>query len=110
MPHRECLESYPLYRRLELSVPATLDMLSVSAVHTACATCGTDQTVRNGHTYSETFDYVNCPAAGTNIKPSYLCRSCRTTAGFRRMSALLLSKQQLRVDCAPQILIVERPG
>jgi len=77
MPNREFLEKYPLYRRFKFTIPATLDLLPVTAVHMRCESCASEQTFVKVNDYWEDFSYENPPAKGVMLRLRYLCTSCQ---------------------------------
>jgi len=77
MPHREFLETYPLYRKFETNIPSTANKLLTPAINMACPTCGANETFNQANNFFELGGYVNVPIENTTLRALYQCTSCR---------------------------------
>lgn len=77
MPHKEFLEEYPLFRKLNVKLHATLDNYPKVPINMKCNVCDSMQTFNMINTYSELKGYNNYPANDTLVRLDYLCQSCQ---------------------------------
>jgi hypothetical protein len=76
MPNRELLESYPLYRRMEVQTDRTMSELPKPPVTMSCPTCGSVQTFRMVNEYHQCFMGRFPLSRGATVHAVYLCTSC----------------------------------
>lgn len=77
MPHKEFLETYPLYRKFKVDkIPYSLDSLPKVAIKMDCPVCKSDQTFVMKNEYWENYHYSNVPVGGLVIRTEYLCTHC----------------------------------
>ncbi|EMI15903.1 hypothetical protein RMSM_07173 [Rhodopirellula maiorica SM1] len=78
MPNKEFLETYPLYRKLEMMVPSSVDEIPSPAINGICGKCGSLQTFRQTNDWYELSAYRNSPTHGQVVRAEYICHSCKS--------------------------------
>jgi len=77
MPKKEFLEEYSLFRKLNTTIPKTLDLLAKPSINMHCHKCESIQTFNMKNEYYRPFGYANVPSGNTNIQMIYICQSCK---------------------------------
>lgn len=78
MPFKELLETYPLYRKFNVTnFPYKLELLPKKAISMYCDNCKENQTFNMINNYWDGFDSYEYPSAGTIVRTEYLCMHCR---------------------------------
>ena len=76
MPDSTFLENFPLYRRLQVSVPTTLNAISKPPISMLCGNCKQVRTFTMTNNYYDQYNYMNYPSNGEMIKATYACSYC----------------------------------
>lgn len=94
MPNREILETYPLYRKLAMSVPRTLNEIPKPAIKMNCPICQTEQTFLMNNEYYMGRPYSNFPSDGMVVQAEYLCASCQS---FERVFVIKIADDRSNI-------------
>jgi hypothetical protein len=78
MPHKEFLEEYSLFRKLEADIPKTLDIIGSPPINMFCRYCESEQTFIMTNNLSEFWDYNNVDSRDKKVRFFYECQSCKT--------------------------------
>lgn len=78
MPHREFIETYPLYKPLALQVPVTIDQLQKVSINMSCEECASNQTFVMTNEYWHGKPYSNFPSESAALSLEYVCVSCQS--------------------------------
>lgn len=81
MPNREFLETYPLYRKCRMAIPATLNQVKKPPIHMECHLCSSAQTFNMEGNYYDWFPHRESPTRGALVLVVYVCTACHS---FRR--------------------------
>jgi len=76
VPDKIFLETYPLYRRFQTSVAATLAELPKPRINMVCPICKSRQTFAMINEHWEGYNYTNYPSGGTAVRAKYVCTHC----------------------------------
>jgi hypothetical protein len=76
MPNRIFLETYPLYRKFKVNLPAYLFQMEKPAIHMPCEICKSEQTFNMVNKYDENNPEEYPASGGQIIRALYLCSSC----------------------------------
>ncbi len=76
MPTEHFLETFPLYRRLSCTIPATLDDVPKPQINMKCGTCGDRRTFVMTNEYWHGKSHSNFPSSGESVAAKYDCVSC----------------------------------
>jgi hypothetical protein len=76
LPDPTFLESYPLYRRLKVTIPLTLDNIAKPPISMPCAKCNETRTFRMFNNFYDGYGYSNFPSNDQMVKASYACSYC----------------------------------
>jgi len=76
MPNKEFLETYPLYRKLELAIQPTLDRIPSPSINGICDHCNSLQTFRQTNKWYELTENSNYPSGGQVVRAEYICHGC----------------------------------
>jgi hypothetical protein len=76
MPNKEFLETYPLYRKLELAIQPTLDRIPSPSINGICGHCNSLQTFRQTNKWYELTENSNYPSGGQVVRAEYICHGC----------------------------------
>lgn len=74
---KEFLEEYSLFRKFDLDVPMTLDIIPKPPINMLCRNCGNNQTFNMINEYYEFYHYTNVPSSDEKVRLLYECQSCR---------------------------------
>lgn len=77
MPNKEFLEEFPLYRKLNVDVPPTLDLIKKININMYCPKCNTNQTFVMKNEYYDGFRIRNHQSGGSSPKLEYECTHCQ---------------------------------
>lgn len=77
MPHKEFLEDYSLFRKLNFNIPYTLDLIEKPAINMHCPNCKSIQTFNMTNEYYKPYGYSNVPSDDKKLHLKYLCQSCK---------------------------------
>lgn len=93
MPDKNFLESYSLFKKLNISIPSTLDNLETPPINMVCKKCDSIQTFNIFDNYLEIngYHYSNPQISDTNLRLQYRCQSCQS---FRRDFLIYISPQR----------------
>jgi hypothetical protein len=78
VPDSSFLETYPLYRKMKVEIPPTVDNLSKPPISMNCGKCAQLRTFVMTNEYYNGFAYKNSQSAGETVKASYLCTYCQS--------------------------------
>jgi len=78
VPDSSFLETYPLYRKMKVDVPSTVDKLSKPPISMYCAKCAQIRTFVMTNEFFDGFGYSNYPSKGQTVKATYLCTYCQS--------------------------------
>jgi len=93
MPDKDFLENYSLFRKLNKSIPSTLDNLDTPSINMICEKCDSIQTFNIKDNYLEIngYHFSNPQIAGSNLRFQYKCEACRS---FVREFTFFISPQR----------------
>ena len=91
MPNSKFLETYPLYRKFTMKVPALLKDISKPPIHMHCNFCNSERTFNMNNHYSELIAYTNVPSAEKVVRACYVCSACVI---FERQFFLKIGKEK----------------
>ena len=89
MPNQEFIETYPLFKKLKITLPRLLIDLDKPPIHMYCETCRTDQTFIMTNSYLELFANNNVTSSDENVRMRYKCQFCKN---FERIFYIHLSR------------------
>lgn len=77
MPNREFLETYPLFRKIELKgAQSRADYWEKVAINMPCSYCGGNETFVQRNEFYQLFPYSNYSVGGEALYLLYICTSC----------------------------------